>query len=203
MTGDPIPQPNVMQRFRSSNRKASDLTCGLRLMTLLTVLTLTVAIVINRDKFTEIAALGYIGAFLVMLLSNATLILPAPGLIFVFALGASLNPLIVGACAAAGAALGELTGYITGYGGLFVLEDTRILKRITRWMDAHGSWTIFVLSAVPNPFFDVAGFLAGTGRMSVVRFLSLSFAGKLIQATLVSLAGALSIDSVEQWLSLT
>ena len=201
MSGNPIPQPGVLQRLRKTNRKATSFSCVLRIAALLSVLTITVTIVLNREKFTEIAALGYIGAFLVMLLSNATLILPAPGLVFVFALGASLNPLLVGLCAAAGAALGELTGYITGFSGVTVLEKTTVLKRLTMWMDAHGSWTVFILSIVPNPFFDVAGFLAGTGRMSVWRFLGVSFAGKLIQATLVSLAGAYSIESVEQWLS--
>lgn len=177
-------------------------TCVLRAVALLLVAAITLLITFNRSRLEDVAALGYSGAFLVMLLSNATLILPAPGLVFVFALGSSLNPIAVGFFAALGAALGEMTGYATGYSGMAVLENTAAQRRISRWMNHHGTLTIFLLSIFPNPFFDLAGILAGTGRMPIWRFLTVAAAGKFIQATLIALAGALSIEGVEQWLSL-
>ncbi len=171
-----------------------------RIAALLVVVAITIGIMVYRDRLGRFDAFGYIGAFLAMLLSNATLILPAPGLIVVFALGHSLNPLLVGVAGAAGATLGEITGYLTGYSGIGASEDSRIAARINRWMRRNGLLTIFALSVVPNPFFDLAGLFAGAGRMPLVHFLGATFAGKSIQSTLIALAGMLSIDWVETWL---
>jgi membrane protein DedA with SNARE-associated domain len=162
---------------------------------------ITLLIALNRDKIGDFAALGYGGAFLAMLASNATLILPAPGLVIIFALGSSLNPVLVGLCGATGATLGELTGYITGFSGLAIMENTRAAHRIKYWMDRNGPLTIFVLSIFPNPFFDLAGLMAGASRMPVWKFLMMAFFGKSIQSTIIALAGALSLGWVEQWLT--
>src|SRR4030042_6955298 len=75
------------------------------------VLGLSVAIFVLRDSFAELAAIGYPGIFLVSLLGNATIVLPAPSLALVFAMGSALPPISVGLAAGAGEALGELTGY--------------------------------------------------------------------------------------------
>ena len=173
----------------------------LRGLGLLLVVAVTALIALNRDHMEDFAALGYGGVFLAMLTSNATLVLPAPGLVIVFAVGSSLNPLAVGFCAGLGAALGELTGYITGYSGLAPLEDHRMTRWINRWMARNGPLTIFVLSVFPNPFFDLAGLLAGATRMPIWKFQGVTFCGKLIQATLIATAGALSLEWIEPWLT--
>jgi uncharacterized membrane protein YdjX (TVP38/TMEM64 family) len=182
-------------------RSVSLLSYIFRMAGLVLVLTITLVIAANRNKIEDFAALGYLGAFLAMLLSNATLILPAPGLIIVFALGSSLNPVVVGLFGALGAALGELTGYVTGLSGLAVLENTPVAHRIKHWMNHNGVLTIFALSAVPNPFFDIAGVMAGTAKMPVWKFLGSAFCGKSIQAIVIALAGALSLHWVEPWLT--
>jgi membrane protein DedA with SNARE-associated domain len=173
----------------------------LRGLGLLFVLSITLLIAFNKDRMKDFAGLGYAGGFLAMLGSNATLILPAPGLIIVFALGSSLNPVLVGLCGAAGATLGELTGYITGYSGLAVMDKSPMARRVQTWMQRNGSLTIFLLSIFPNPFFDLAGVLAGAGKMPVWKFQVVAFGGKFIQATLIALAGALSMNWIEPWLT--
>lgn len=172
-----------------------------RAVGLILVLSLTISIALSPEQVRRLQALGYAGAFLAMLASNATVILPAPGLVIVFALGSSLNPLLVGLCAAVGATLGEITGYITGYSGMVVMENTRIAQRIQSWMKRNGPLTIFVLSIVPNPFFDIAGILAGASKMPLWKFQSFTFGGKLIQSILIALAGSLSLHWIEPWLS--
>jgi uncharacterized membrane protein YdjX (TVP38/TMEM64 family) len=172
-----------------------------RVIGLVFVFCLTVGIALNRDRMQDFETLGYIGAFLAMLLSNATLILPAPGLIIVFALGSSLNPILVGLAGAVGATLGEITGYITGLSGVTVMEHTTMADRIRGWMNHNGPLTIFALSVVPNPFFDLAGVMAGAVRMPLFRFLMFAFLGKSIQSVCIALAGALSLDWVKSLLS--
>jgi len=177
------------------------LSCLARGIALVVVISLSFSISLNKDRMQSVAAFGYAGAFLVMLLSNATLVLPAPGLVFVFALGSSLHPVLVGLFAAVGATLGEVSGYVTGYSGLPVMEKTRLARRVERWMLSNGPLTIFLLSIVPNPLFDLAGVLAGASRMPLWRFLGTAFCGKLIQSTSIALAGAMSLTWVEDWLT--
>lgn len=147
-----------------------------------------------RERVEEFAQLGYFGAFLIALAANATVILPAPGVAVVFAMGAVIHPLGVGLAAGAGGALGELTGYLAGYGGQAAVENTRTYDRILPWVQKYGAWVILVLSAIPNPFFDVAGIAAGISKVPVWKFLLACWAGQTIKMTLFALAGAYSID---------
>lgn len=180
--------------------ESPQVSCFARVVALLLVTGITAIVVLHRHQLEQFKTFGYIGAFLAMLLSNATVILPAPGLIVVFALGSSLNPVAVGIAGALGATLGEITGYLAGYSGVGVMEHSQIAQHINHWMRRNGMLTIFALSMVPNPFFDLAGVFAGAGRMPLVRFFSATFFGKSIQATAIAVAGLLSIDWIETWL---
>lgn len=175
-------------------------SCLIRILALSFVVIITLGITLNRRQLGDLAALGYLGSFVAMLTSNATLILPAPGLVVVFALGSSLNPVLVGIAGAAGATLGELTGYIAGYSGTGIMEQSVVTERIQRWMMRNGMLTIFALSAIPNPFFDLAGLFAGASRMPLRSFLSMTFCGKVIQAVSIAYTGMLSVDWVESLL---
>jgi membrane protein DedA with SNARE-associated domain len=159
----------------------------------------TVVILAFSDRIEELKALGYIGAFLIMLVGNATVVFPVPGLVFVFAMGSTLNPLLVGLFAGPGAALGELTGYLAGYGGVTPLENTALYRRFDRWMDRFAPLVILLLATVPNPVFDMAGLLAGASHMVWWKFLIYAWIGKTIQAILIALAGAYSLEWVSRF----
>lgn len=171
-----------------------------RVLIILVVLGISLAVFLLRDQLVQLAALGYVGIFLVSLLGNATIILPAPSLVLVFAMGAALNPLLVGLAAGAGEALGELTGYAAGFAGRAVIEDRQTYKRLVAWMELRGGITVFVLSAIPNPFFDLAGIAAGTLSYPLWRFLLFCWLGKTLKTILVAWAGAQSVGLVEQLL---
>ena len=171
-----------------------------RVLVIFAVLGISVAIFAFRDQLVQLAALGYIGVFLISLLGNATIILPAPSLFIVFTAGGVLNPLLVGLVAGAGEALGELTGYAAGFAGRAVIEDHQTYQRMVRWMERRGGITVFVLSAIPNPFFDLAGIAAGTLNYSVWRFLLFCWLGKTLKTTMVAFAGAYSVTLFEQYI---
>ena len=171
-----------------------------RVLVILAVLGISVAIFVFRDQLVQLEALGYGGVFLVSLLGSATIILPAPSLAIVFAMGSGLNPLLVGLVAGVGEALGELTGYAAGFAGRAVIEDYQMYQRMVGWMERRGGITIFALSAIPNPFFDLAGIAAGTLRYPVWRFLLFCWLGKTLKTTLVALAGAYSVTLIEQYI---
>ncbi len=59
------------------------------------------------------------------------------------------------------------------------------------WLMQHWTWpTLFVLSAVPNPFFELAGFSAGSTRIGLGRFLPPTVMGKVLRGFLLAYVGA-------------
>jgi len=167
---------------------------------LLVAIAIPVLIYLFRDRVQELSSLGYLGAFLTMLAGNATVILPVPGLFMVFALGHSLNPLLVGLAAGPGAALGELVGYFAGFSSSGLIKNTAIYKRIKYWVKRYGPIVIAVLAAIPNPTFDVAGLVSGALGIRWWQFLLAVWAGKTVQAIVIAYAGAASLGWVEQLL---
>ena len=167
-----------------------------RVLALVVVIAISVYFFSIRDQAEELARYGYPGIFLLSILSNATVLLPAPGVLFVFAMGAVFNPFGVALAAGAGAALGELSGYLAGFSGQAVVERTAIYERLLGWMQRNRRLAyllILLLAAVPNPLFDLAGFSAGTLRMPVAPFLLVCLVGKILKMLLFAYAGASSI----------
>jgi len=122
-----------------------------RVIVILAVVGLTVLLFVYRDRVQQLEAFGYSGMFLVSLLSNATLILPVPGVLVTSAMGAVFNPFWLALAAGSGATLGELTGYLAGFSGQGVIENRNWYDKVTNWMSKYGGITVLVLAFVPNP----------------------------------------------------
>ena len=173
----------------------------LRAFALLAVIGITLYVYSIRSRVEDFAAFGYPGIFLIALLANATILLPAPGLAIIYAMGAIFNPLGVGLAAGTGGAIGELSGYLAGFSGQAVIERADIYERIKPWVEKYGGWTILVLSAVPNPFFDVAGIAAGIAKMRLGTFLFFVWIGQLIKMTFFAYAGRYSLEWITRLIS--
>jgi membrane protein YqaA with SNARE-associated domain len=129
-------------------------------------------------------------------MGGATIIVPIPMLAVVFALGGALKyTWLLGLMAGIGETLGALTIYMTGYGG-----GTAIAKgihgkleiayeRMMTQIQKRGSWTLFLLAAVINPFFYPAALAAGALRFSIRRYFLVCCAGKTIKGMTVAYAG--------------
>lgn len=159
-------------------------------LVLVAVIALTAVLFIYRKEVQKFGALGYPGIFFISMLSNATLILPVPGVLFTSAMGAVFNPWWVALAAGTGAAIGELTGYLAGFSGQAVIENKKWYERVSGWMKKYGDITILVLAFVPNPVFDVAGMVAGALRMPLWRYLLMSWIGKIGKMLLFAFGGA-------------
>ena len=156
------------------------------------VLGISAGIILAWEEFQRLGVYGYPAVFLASLLGNAVLFLPAPSLALVFAAGASLDPILVGLFAGAGAALGEMTGYLAGYSGQAVISHDGYFRRIKSWMEDKGLLAIFFLAAVPNPLFDVGGIIAGAMRMPAWHFLFATWLGKSLRFALLAGIGVLA-----------
>jgi len=140
--------------------------------------------------------IGLIVLFVLSAISNATLILPVPGLALTALAATAGNPLTVGIVAGAGQALGEVTGYMAGYSGQELIDNDPRYSRMVQWMRRYGALTIFVLAVIPNPFFDLAGIVAGALRMPVWLYFGSAGAGKILKNVLIAYAASTGA----QWL---
>jgi membrane protein YqaA with SNARE-associated domain len=151
----------------------------LQILALVFVIALSVFLVIHRAEVVKLKGYGYLGVFLISIISSASIVIPVPSWILVAALGAILNPVLVGIVAGIGGTIGEMTGYVLGYGGRLAIENVALYNRMVKWMKRWGSVTIFVLALIPNPLFDVAGAAAGLLRFPVWKFIIFGAAGRI------------------------
>ena len=197
---------NRMTKAPPSSERTGDLsavpapptTSRLRVVQALTFIAVAVALgaaVTFRDHIRELRRYGYLAVFLIGLVSNATLILPVPGLAVSSVMGSVLDPWLVGLVGGVGQALGELTGYMAGYSGQTLVDENPIYNRLTSWMRRHGALTIFVLALIPNPVFDLGGIAAGALRFPLWKFLASSALGKVLKNVIFAVAGYMGIEA--------
>ena len=172
----------------------------LPLLALLLVIAITVGIFCfyrqNPDMVEKLRGYGYLGAFLISLTFNATLILPVGNILILSVLGAVLpSAIIVGLVGGAGAAIGELTGYMAGYSGRGLAQRSRMYNRVEGWMRKWGSLTVFVMSVVPFVF-DLTGIAAGVLRFPLWKFFILCWLGRTLLYVGAALAGAWGWEAV-------
>jgi membrane protein YqaA with SNARE-associated domain len=170
----------------------------IRVVVMLAVIALTIVLLIYRDQIQVLQAYGYPGIFLFSILANATVLVPIPGVIFTSAMGAVFNPFWVAIAAGAGAALGELSGYLAGFSGQAVVENAKRYDQVVHWMEKYGDITILVLAFIPNPLFDLAGMTAGILKMPVWKFLIYCVIGKILKMMMFAYAGEWVMGLVNQ-----
>ena len=161
----------------------------LSVLILLVLVFFSIYLYINRQEIQNFAHYGYPGIFLVSLLANSTIIFPLPGVLVTSAMGAVFDPFWVAVTAGLGATLGEISGYLAGMAGKFVLEKKDWYDRIMQAMQKYGAWMILVLAIIPNPFFDLAGIAAGVLRIPLWKFLLFCGIGKILKMLVFSYSG--------------
>lgn len=173
----------------ASARRAYLYRC-LQVFSLVAVFAIAVLAVVFADQIQQrFAGLGYLTVFVITLVASATIILPAPAALTIGAFGVSLDPWLVGLVAATGQTIGELSGYYVGWSGKALLGRVRGYARVRRWMDRWGVLALFLLALIPNPFFDIAGMIAGATHFGVMRFMAVTWPGRVIKNTGFAFAG--------------
>jgi uncharacterized membrane protein YdjX (TVP38/TMEM64 family) len=159
------------------------------ILTIVLVIAISVGLyVFNRlypETVSDFKNYGYLGAFLVGLVANATIILPIPGLVILIAIGTISNPILVGLIGAVGGVIGEIIGYVAGLGGRGLLGNEKIYARAEKWMRKRGFITVFIFALIPLLPVDIAGLVAGALRYSMWKFFLACFLGKSILYILV------------------
>ena len=170
--------------------KPNPLVTILRVSSLLIAVIITVAAALGRDRIADLPVLSYPAVFVVSVIGNASVFLPAPVFAIVAVAAPVLSPISVGIVAGLGATIGELTGYLAGMSGHGIAKKRKHYDRISGWMDRSGMLALFLLAAVPNFFFDVGGLIAGAVRMPLWRFMVPTWIGKSLRLIVVGYVAA-------------
>ncbi len=174
------------------------------LLVLLIVIAIVVGVFILMQRYPEevkeFESYGYLGVFLISLISNATVILPVPGILVVSPLVVTYNPVLIGLVGATGGVIGEITGYLAGYSGRGMVKTGRMYNRVEGWMKRWGAWAIFIFAVAPFLLFDVAGMVAGALRFPFWKFILVAWVGKSLKYITLMLAIAWGWDVVLRFL---
>ena len=160
------------------------------LLTLLIIVAISVSLFFygrNPEVITELEKYRYLGAFLISLIGNGSVLLPgivlpiltALSVDFYQASGGLAGPIIIGLAGGVGAAIGEVVGYMAGYSGRGILENKRLYQRLVDWVRRWGAIAIFIFALVPL-FFDLVGLAAGVLRFPLWKFILVCWVGRSI-----------------------
>ena len=174
-------------------------------LTLLLVTAVSIGLFVFSQRYPEVMEefenYGYLGAFLLCMVSNATVILPVPGILLFLPIVTAFNPVLLGLIGATGGIIGEITGYMAGYSGSVMIQDSRVYTRMEGWMRRWGAWAVFIFAAVPLLPLDVAGIVAGAIRFPLWKFLLVAWVGKSLKYIGLLVAGYYGLELVLPYFS--
>ncbi|MCS7123073.1 MAG: VTT domain-containing protein [Candidatus Aenigmarchaeota archaeon] len=142
------------------------------------------SISISRESLYElIGYLGYVGVFILSLISSSSILLPAPFYLPLITIAAikGLNPFVTILLASIGSTIGEITSYLIG-AGITAIKKWK-LEKLKDLFNKYGELLIVLFSFLP--FFDVVGILSGTTKYNLKRFIFFTFVGKVLKMALI------------------
>ena len=154
------------------------------------VVVISVGIFLYHDRIAELGYYGYPSIFLISMIWNSTVLVPIPSFWIYYPLGTVFFPPLLGLVGGAGAAVGELTGYMAGYSGRGILQRRRAYARAERWVKRWGAPIIFGFNIAPFFPYDLIGIAAGALRYPLWKFFLLCLAGRSTAYIIVASVGA-------------
>ncbi len=165
---------------------------------------LCVLIILNREYVLQISRWGYVGCFVINVITSGTFVMPGFGIVFTFTLGGVLNPAVVGAVAGIGEAIGATGAYFTGYGGggIFGNQEGKLYLRLSGMVERHGSKAVFLLAALITPIYYPFAVFMGMLRFGWLKFFLATWAGRTVKNMILAYLGYFGLRSILQWLGL-
>jgi membrane protein YqaA with SNARE-associated domain len=166
-------------------RKRSWVRLGAALLALLALNVLAywvIGLPAVQEFFQGLEGSVFIGSFLLAFFTNFTVAVPIPyNPIILQMMETTSMPWLVAITTAAGATLGETSGYLAGRAGKGTFEGTKFANWMAKQL-AHpvrAFVVLFMVSAPPFPAFDVAGVVSGALGVPVKIFYPAVFLGRL------------------------
>jgi membrane protein YqaA with SNARE-associated domain len=121
---------------------------------------------------------GLGGIFLASMLSHLTVVARDMFIPMFLPLASVYNPLVLGASAGIGAAIGEITTYFLGWGvAETILENQGEDNRLSRWIRRYGLWAVLLVAVTPLPDTPII-LLAGSNKLPFGKLFVVECVGK-------------------------
>ncbi len=139
----------------------------------------------------SLGQLGLVGVFSASLLSHLTVVARDMFVPMYLHLTPVYHPIVLGASAGVGAALGEVTTYLLGWGIAETVERrSKVDDRLAGWIRRYGIWAVLLVAATPLPDTPLV-LLAGSSRLPLGRLLIAECVGKTTLYSLGAVVGGL------------
>ena len=156
--------------------------------------------IVFRDAIAGLGSWGYLGAFVISLISSATILFPAPGGAAVVLMGRDFNPYLLGAASGVGFSLGSLTAYFVGMQATKTFATNRFLRWSGNAMRRFGPPIIFLFNLIPVLPMDFVGLTAGATRYPLVKYLWVATMANTVKMIALILLASTSWTLVEDWI---
>lgn len=212
LEGRQMSRANYPERVDRNEQRTGKRKRIIPLVVLLAVVLLSVSLFLYFGQDPAVLAqfkrYGYLGAFLVSLIGNASVflflgmvmpVLVSIGAMLYWAGSGLLGPVGVGLAGGAGAAIGEIAGYLIGYSGRGIIEKSERYERLVNRLGRKGVLAVFVFSLFPF-IFDVVAIAAGALRIPLWQFIIACWLGRTILYVSVGILVALGGKAVLPYL---
>jgi membrane protein YqaA with SNARE-associated domain len=155
---------------------------------------------------TRVEEMGLAGVFLISMLSHATMVARDIFVPVFLALTPLYNPIILGAAAGIGGAIGDIIPYVLGIGVAETVEKqgSKAEALVDKWIKKYGLWAILVVAMTPLPDLPVV-MLAGTRRLPFTKLVLIEAIGKTALYSVGAYVGGwifeLLIGAVGSWVA--
>ena len=138
----------------------------------------------------SLGQLGLLGVFTASMLSHLTVVGRDMFVPMYLPLTSLYPPVALGAAAGVGAALGEVTTYLLGWGIAESLKENsgNVENRLTRWIKRYGLWAILLVAATPLPDTPIV-LIAGSSRLHIGKLFLAECIGKTALYSLGAVVG--------------
>lgn len=150
-----------------------------------------------------VESLGYVGAFVAGFLGTSSILLSIfPSFLVIMALGAKLNPFLVGILGGIGSGIGQFTHYYLGYAGRYVVSEKRKkqLDEFGKKLNKYGVFLIFLFAATPLTPDDLVWIPLGAMNYPKAKALLAAIAGKTVLNLIYAYSGYYGIRFLLRWL---
>lgn len=188
-------------------------------LAIVVTIALCVAAIYYKDDLMGIANMpGYslLGVLIIAFIAGSILsitMVPIPYVLLVFTMPGVLAPhwgilapVWVGIISALGASLGQLLTFMIGYGGRDLYQrftfDTknRFYVKTMDWAQRHGSWAVFLMSAILNPIHLPMTLAMATLRFPPLKFFLFSLLGNTVKNSVIAFCGYFGLASLFRFL---
>ena len=191
----------------------------LGILSVVVTVALCVTVIYYRDflmSVVHIEKYGLLGVFVFAFIAGSVVnfvATPFPYWLLVFTVPSlladswgMLAPVWVGMLSALGASLGQLLTFMVGYSSSRLYHkfninvDNRYYNRALGWAQRHGSWAVFVMSAVFNPIHLPLTLAIAALRYPPLKYFLFSLLGNLVKSLFIAFCGYYGLTSLFNFL---